>query len=60
MESTRRIRDKFDRMMEMVRQENQPGIKYGTAKDKPKVIGYYTYNFEGRTENYTSTNKDIK
>lgn len=58
MSNTSRMRDKFDRFMEMVREENQKGIKYGAAKEEPKIIGYFTYDFDKKTETYTSIKKN--
>jgi hypothetical protein len=55
MSETSRMRDKFDRFMEMVRNENQKGIKYNPKEEsqEPKVIGYFTYDFKNKTETYT-------
>jgi hypothetical protein len=53
MSDTSRMRDKFDRFMEMVRNENQKGIKINSPEEKPKVMGYFTYDFKNKTEIYT-------
>jgi hypothetical protein len=58
MSDTSRIRDKFERFMETVRAENQKGIKYEAAKEEPKIIGYFTYDFDKKTEIYTPLNKE--
>lgn len=57
--STTRIHDKFERFMDKVRSDNQPGIKLDDLGEEPKekkVIGYLTYDFEKKTETYTRIN----
>jgi len=56
-----RISMKFERFMNKVRYDNQPGINLDNLKDesqKPKVIGYFNYNFKNKTETYTPINSD--
>jgi hypothetical protein len=58
--STSRIHDKFERFMDKVRSDNQPGIKLDDLKEESqesKVIGYFTYDFNNKTETYTPVNK---
>jgi hypothetical protein len=60
MSDTSRMRDKFDRFMERVKNENQKGIKYN-PKENPqesKNIGYFAYDFEKKTETYTSLEEE--
>jgi hypothetical protein len=57
MSNTSKMRDKFDRFMEMVRNENQKGIKY-EKKEEPEVIGYFTYDFKNKTETYTPVKEE--
>lgn len=61
MGDTSRMRDKFDRFMEMTRRENKKGIKYSQKEESQEprgIIGYSTYDFENKTEKYTSVNKE--
>jgi len=52
-----RIIRKFERFMESVRSDNNKRNMADNLKEEPKVIGYFTYDFENKTETYTSTNK---
>ena len=39
--------------METVRRNHQKGVKIDEQKEEPQTIGYFTYDFNKKTETYT-------